>query len=637
MSFFFQTNEDTQSPQQSGVDYESQVQVLTSPELINDTVVDLKNSYPDISYDSLTEGMTVERVGETKIIEVRYSANNPEKVKTVLDKLANTYLDYSLEKRQTKLYHGIKFVDKQLPPLKQKVSQLEQQLQLFRQKHNFIDPQTHSQQIEQQVREINQRRLEINQQLAKSRSLLASLQGSNAQKSALNDASVHDNLLQRFNETEIELAKESARFRDNSPSIISLKEKRQNILPLLQKEAQRILDIKRTTAANNVSDLEKQGQVITEAEKFLQTKINQLPLLVRRYNELQRNLKMANESLNRFLEARETLQIKVAQSDIPWRLVQPPVKPALPSSPDVQRQLILGAIASILLGIGSGFLLEKLDKTYHSVDQIKDKSKLPILATVPYERRLKKYQGDLVSASKTSQEPTLVLEKNGEGEEVYVEGSSERLSQFPENESKKFLEALRVLNTNIQLLSSGEPIRSLTVSSSLIGDGKSTVAFYLARAAANMGKRVLLIDADMRNPQIHKLAGLDNSWGLSNAIASNAGIEKIAQNINSFGSLSIMTAGQVPPDPTKLLSSRKMEQLVANFHRAFDLIVYDVPASVGLADAHLVGSYTDGVILVAKLHKTDRPSLDQAMESLMTSNIPILGVVANGVSQNYQS
>ena len=183
------------------------------------------------------------------------------------------------------------------------------------------------------------------------------------------------------------------------------------------------------------------------------------------------------------------------------------------------------------------------------------------------------------------------------------------------------------------MLSSDESIRSLAVSSSLIGDGKSTVAFYLARTAATMGKRVLLVDADMRNPQIHSISGLDNSWGLSNAIAENIDAQNIIQNLPLSGRLSVMTAGKIPPDPTKLLASGKMEELVANFHRRFDLVIYDVPTAVGLADAHLIGSYTDGVVLVTKIHKTDRLSLSQAMETLRTSNIPILGIVTNGVQK----
>ncbi|MEM7556338.1 MAG: polysaccharide biosynthesis tyrosine autokinase [Cyanobacteria bacterium P01_A01_bin.84] len=626
--------------QQSSLDYESQVQVLTSPELIDDAVKELKTSYPDISYDSLTNALTIERVGKTKIIEVHYRSNNPQRVKNVLDKLAKTYLDYSLEKRQTKLYHGIKFVDQQLPPIQKKVTQLEQQLQIFRQKHNFIDPETQSQQIEEQVRNVNERRLQINQQLAKSRSLLTSLRGNKGSIAALADASVHDDLLKRFSETEIELAKESTRFREDSPPIQAIKEKRQNILPLLQKEAQRILDIKKTAAVNEVQELEQQSKIIEEAENFLQGKIKQLPLLVRRYNELQRSIKIANESLNRFLAARETIQIKIAQTDVPWRLVQAPVKPLVPSSPDVQRQIILGIIASTLLGIGSGLLLEKLDNSYHSVDRIKEKSKLPILATIPYERQLRQSHKGHLSPVKASKSSTLVLETNTDGEEIYVEQPYTVFDEFPENESKKFLEALRILNTNIQLLSSDEPIRSIAISSANVGDGKSTIAFYLARAAANMGKRVLLVDADMRSPKIHKLAGLDNSWGLSNVISSSSivknlevenTIQEIVRELPSVGKLSIMTAGQIPPDPTKLLSSRKMEQLIANFHQAFDLVVYDVPTAVGLADAHLIGSSTDGVVLVTKIHKTDRSSLNQAMDSLKTSNIPILGIVANGV------
>lgn len=594
----------------SVLDYDSQIQVLTSPELINEAVKDLKISFSDINYDSLNNSLTIQRVGDTKIIDVSYRSRDPERIKHILEKLANTYLDYSLEKRQTKLRYGIQFVEKQLPPIQNKVNQLEQQLQLFRQKYNFIDPQNQSEQLKLQLNVLNEQRIAINQELAKSRSLLKNVQRQEGNLVTLIDkgnSSVYEDVLKKLRDTEIEIAKESARFQENSLPIQVLKEKRENMLSVLRqekqrtedlrrKETQRIADVRRNEVVQQLKSLEEQSQVLTQAEQQLGLQLKQLPFLSRQHSELQRNLRIANESLNRFLGARESLQIEIAQTEVPWELVKGPVVPEVPVSPNRKNDLILGLIASTLIGLGSALLLEKLDSSYHSIDELREKVRLPILASIPYEKHLPKHAKYNVSA--------------------------------------KFLEALRVLHTNIQLLSSKRGIRSIVISSATFGEGKSTVALHLARTAAAMGKRVLLVDADMRTPQIHQLSGINNSWGLSNVISEGIPTEKVIPRLILVDELSILTAGSTPSDPAKLLASKQMEQLMGDFRQFFDLIIYDAPPVAGLADASLLGYCCDGVMLVTRMNKNDRSSLEQAIDNLRMSHISVLGIVANGTKKS---
>ena len=609
------TAEQDDNTNNSALDYESQIQVLTSPELINEAVEDLKTSLSDINYDSLNSSLDIQRVGDTKIINVSYRSRDPQRIKQVLDKLANVYLDYSLEKRQTKLRNGIQFVEKQLPPIKTRVNQLEQQLQSFRQKYNFIDPQTQSEQLKGQLNTLAEQRVAINQQLAKSRSLLKSFleeQGNLNPLSEQESSSAYEDVLKKLRDIEIEIAKESARFRENSVPIQVLKEKRQNMLSVLRqeeqrvkdlrgKETQRLADVRRTEVVNELKTLEQQSQVLAQAEQQLELKLKQLPFLSRQHSELQRNLRIANEILNQFLGARESLQIQIAKTEVPWQLVLAPVVPEKPISPDRSKDLILGLIASTLISIGIALLLEKLDNSYHSVDELKEKVKLPILASIPHEKYLAKYP----QTAKNS-------------------------GQYG---SASFLEALRVLHANIQLLGSKEGIRSIVVSSAKFGEGKSTVAFHLARTAAAMGKRVLLVDADMRNPQIHQLLGINNSWGLSNVVSEGITADKVIPELTSVDELSIMTAGSTPSDPAKLLASKEMEQLMGDFRQIFDLVIYDAPPVVGLADASLLGYCCDGTVLVTRIGKTDRSSLEEAIDNLRMSHISILGIVANGTKK----
>ncbi|MEA5503132.1 polysaccharide biosynthesis tyrosine autokinase [Halotia wernerae UHCC 0503] len=638
----------------ASLDYESQIQVLKSPALMGSIIRTLQVSYPDISYNSLINSLTITKFGETKIIEVRYRSNDPNKIKTVLDRIAEDYIDYSQEKRQTKLRQGIRFVDKQLPYIRSRVDRLQKELQMFRQKYDFVDPEAQSGLIAGQVTALTNQRQNVTQELAQARANLAILQGKNGRLAALINAPLYQQLLAQVQQLNVQIATESTRLQDDNPALQTLKEKRESLLPLVSQEAQRVYDVKLAEIVNQIQTLEVQSREIAKTEQKLEQKRKQWPVLARQYTELQRTLQVATESLNRFLSTRETLQIQVSQTELGWQLIQPPNKPQEPvSSSDFKRSLIVGLIASILLGIGAALLLEKLDKTYHSVNVLKDKVKLPLLGIIPFEKHVKNHQdwanihvkqdksrlqilgNNLFERQVESnqnrtftQKAPIVTVQNPVSEGIY--GSAVEPNQDYSNYSPNFLDALRVLYTNIQLLSADHQIRSITISSAMLGDGKSTVAFHLAQIATAMGQRVLLVDADLRQPVIHTLSGLNNLWGLSNLISTNLPAQEVIRKIPSMNQLSVITAGPTPPDPTKLLSSDKMKRLMADFHNTFDLVIYDVPHLVGLADASLLAPHTDGLLMVVRMDKTDSSVLNQALDNLKFSRLNVLGMVSNG-------
>lgn len=623
--------------EKSGLDYETQIQVLKSPELMANIIKQLQVSYPDLNYDSLVNYLTITRLGQTKIIEFRYQSDDPVKIKVVLDTLAKSYLKYSLDNRQTNLRQGILFVDKQLPSIQSRVNQLQQQLQQFRQQYEFIDPQTQSQQLANAVSTLAQQRLMIDQQLTSAISYYNSLQGTEGAKTVLRDAAVYQQLVSQFRLLETQIAYESTRFHNDSLPMQILREKREGLLPLLRQEAQRVWTLKIAEVTGQIKNLEDQSQVIAQAEKRLQQKIEQLPVLTRHYTELQRNLQLASESLNRFLTTRETLQIEAARTQVPWQIVQAPIQPSSPVSPNTQRNLMLGLVASTLLGIGGALLIEKLDNTYHTVDAFKDKLKLPMLATVPFERHINTHNRATSAKTSTANSANEQIQGNSQSSAIVLRVSA-LVEEYGRYESNKFLDALRVLYTNIQLLSSDQPIRSIVISSASPSEGKSTIAFNLAQTACAMGQRVLLVDTDLRRPRIHAMSDLNNLWGLSSIISGNMPVETVIRQLPSMTDLSILTAGPIPPDPIKLLSSQKMKQLMADFHQAYDLVIYDAPPLVGLADANLLAPHTDGLVLVTRMHRTDRSALSQAMDNLKMSRTNILGMVINGQrggSSNY--
>jgi capsular exopolysaccharide synthesis family protein len=209
--------------------------------------------------------------------------------------------------------------------------------------------------------------------------------------------------------------------------------------------------------------------------------------------------------------------------------------------------------------------------------------------------------------------------------------SLKRIIVSSNSEDFSMIEAFHYLYTNIQFLNAEHPINSITITSTIKGEGKSTVAVYLAKTAAAVGKRVLLVDANMRFPQLHTYLGLSNKKGLSNTLSSDLSLNEVIQRLPEDENLFVLTAGSVPPDPITLLSSKKMHYLREQFLALFDLVIYDTPPLNRVADGHLLASQTDGTVLIVKIEKTDRGQVTKALDQLNVADFKVLGVVANGV------
>lgn len=626
------------SIQAPSIDYATQIQVLWSPQVISPIVDQIKERYPEIDYSTLVQKLAINRLSETKILEVSYQDSDPQKIQFILEKVADGYINYSLSQQQNSLQQGIKFVEKQLEKQYERVDKLQEKLQEFRQKYNLIDPETQGQLLTNRVSGIVQQRQETQSRLGETRSLYSTLQKQLGLEpnqalavAALSEAPRYQQLLNQLSEVESKIAAESARFTQESPNIQKLLEQRENLLPLLRQEAAGVLGSNSSgvvldaesaspnsirlsltkemvEAANQIRVLERRQQAIALAENQMSQQLKQLAVTARYYTDLQRELQVATESLNRFLGVRETLQIEAARKNLPWQKLSEPKQPQEPISPNAPRSILLGAVAGLLAGMGAALLIEKLDNVFHSPDELKDSTGLPILGLIPFNKQLANTQESVVS-----------------GQSSVVKGQLAHYNASP------FLEAFRSLHANIYFLSPDKPLRSLVISSSVPAEGKSTLSTHLAQAAAAMGQRVLLVDADLRLPQVHKLTDLPNVWGLSHVISTDMNVDDIIQRSPLEDNLFVLTAGQIPPDPTRLLSSKKMQNLIQRFEEAFDLVIYDTPPLLGLADTKLLSPHTDGIVLVVGLGRTDRAVLRQVLDGLKTSHAPVLGLVANGV------
>ncbi|AFY86356.1 GumC family protein [Chroococcidiopsis thermalis] len=636
--------EEKEEKDSPGLD-ETTLKVLQSPKLMSPITQKLQLYYPGSS----TPQLNIKLLPNTNILEVSYKDPNFEKVQFVLDTVAEAYLKYSLEERQTDVNLGIQFVESQLPQLQRQVEFLQQRLQGFRQRHGIVNSDTQGQHLSYQLDRIEQKRLEIQTQLSSStafyNNLYEKLRLQPDTAAAITELSESPHYLKLFNllqDVETKIAAKSSRYKEDSPEFQSLLAQQQQLLQAVRKEERRILgdrlpngttDLidtaspgsarlreiqKLTNAAKQIQSLKAQDYTLNKSENLLRQQAKQFPIIIRQKDDLERQLRIASDNLNHFLTKREALRIDAAQKQVPWQILTPPSEPQN-TAPTVQRNLVLGTALGLLVSFGVALLVDKLNNVFYNSEEIKDKTKLLILGEIP----------------------SVKFDRNS------------RLAQ--KTEVSDFWESFRSLYTNVSFLDFNGTVRSLAIVSAAPEDGKSTVALYLAQTAAAMGKRVLLVDANLRTPTIHKMLNLSNAQGLSNAIAEGLNFQYAIQQVRnsseeaedngafheatahsreiSKDNLFILTAGSIPPNPSILLSSPQMQSLAEQLQQTFDLVIYDTSHLIGFADANLLARHVDASILTVSMGKTNCSALVKALEQLNFSATPVLGAVASGIQR----
>lgn len=201
------------------------------------------------------------------------------------------------------------------------------------------------------------------------------------------------------------------------------------------------------------------------------------------------------------------------------------------------------------------------------------------------------------------------------------------------NPKSPISEAYRVLRTNIQYSSIDKPLKMLTITSSGPGEGKTTTAINIAITFVQAGNRVLVIDGDLRKPKVHKIMGLDNQNGLTNILASKGDYTKYVKKCEIEG-LDIITCGAIPPNPSELLASNQMKQLMQRIREDYDLVIIDAPPVGNVTDAAIISTIVDGTILVAASGTVEIDNIKRSKELLQKVNANIIGVVLNKLDKD---
>jgi polysaccharide biosynthesis transport protein len=624
------TDTKTPPPSDKGLDYSTQIEVLYSARLLNPILQEVANRYPGSTYDAVVPNLKVVRMGETKIIEVSYHDSNPDKTRLILQKIAKSYLEYSRDQQQQELRQSLKFVEDQLPKIQDRVNELNESLEGLRQKYNFIDPDKYSEDLSKQIVTLAQQRQALESDIAAMQLRVAMLQQQLGQATALSQSAKYQTVLEKFQVLEQQIAIESARFGPNSPNIQLLKRQQENLVPILLKEAETAVGEQLANTENDLQILLARYRSITKSYDGLNQQYRQLPNISRLSNEFKRDLEIATASLTRFLQTRDTLRTQAAKNDIPWQLLSEPQELKLQPGASPIKGMVSGAITGAIIGIAIAVLIEKLENTFYVIEDIKHKIRVPVVGVIPIHPDLNDnlpglHVVDLQLPAKPDAQAIPPLKAG-------ADYSSEQNYWLREYDAYGFMEAFRTLGTSLNQTALAK--KSLVVTSALPHEGRSTVAIHLAQAIAAMGQRVLLVDAYLRkgSSRIDTLMNLPEGRGLSDYLVGDTSALDVIQRLSWESNLFVMPSGTPVPDPTRLLASEQMTEMMHQMEQNFDRIIYVTPPLMGLADVKLVAAAAGGILLVTKLgRRGSADALAYTTSRLKEARLPIVGIVANGV------
>ncbi len=653
-------NNELTEPNMPVFDYSAQTKLMMSSKLLKKAVDILRPHYPDMTVEdikgnnengknsALVVNQLAGRAGvnqvPSQVFQVSFRDDDPVKTQRVLEALRKVYQDYNLEQRQERLHKGLNFVSTRLPQIKKEVEQAEKNLEDFRRQHNIVDPQVQSKILLASLSNIKEQRETTRAQMkdvqARYNNLeekVATLSQNSQIASRFNQSTRYQSLLNEVKKTELAIAREEMRYTEESPILASLKQQHQSQQTLLQQEVKKLLGGQSLNTDNTQKLLLIQGQTtevdpilvqefiqvetilkgliahensLSESEKRLSSQLSKYPSLIAEYNRLLPAVETQRKIFEQLLQTQQYLGLKISQGGFDWQVLE---EPGLGTSTSNRRSMLLlgGVVVSPILGIAVALLWGMFNYTIYSVQELQKLTKLRLLGSVPKlaPRGLKKRLPILFWQKPQNLTPSLV----------------ETSTWLPCHES------LDMVYQNIQIIQHPYPFKSVMLTSALSREGKTTLALGLAASAARMHRRILLIDANLRSPHLHKNLQLSNDWGLSLLLIdeANTQVQDYIQPIHP--AIDILTAGPTPEDTINLLSQERMQELIKLFEQTYDLVLIDAPPILGTVDARILASFCDGIVMVGRIGQITPNELTQSTEIL--SNLNLVGIIANDVSR----
>jgi polysaccharide biosynthesis transport protein len=560
----------------------------------------------------------------SRIIEVHYRSADPQMAANVVNTLMQTYVENNFKARFESTMQASDWLQKQLVDMQMKVETSQEKLVRYQKEHEILG-------IDEKQNIITSKLDELNKALTAAESermdkesfyrlvqsgdpdaIAASAGGlendSGSQSGSQSASQLLETLQAKQAELKIQAADLNTQFGPSYPKLAQINNQLKEIDSQIQREMKKIASKVR---GQYETALQRENMLRDALEKQKQ-EANQLNESAIEYNLLKRDSDTYRTLYEGLLQKLKEAGVSAGLKSNNFRIVDSARPPTAPIEPNIPRNLMFAVVLGLASGVGLAFLLEGLDNTIRTTEQAQMISSLPPLGMIPLGSK---------SAREGANPKRLVIASSKEAVELVTQVRPQ----------SQMAESYRALRTSLLLSNLGSPPKVIMVTSALPQEGKTTTSINCAVVLAQKGVRVLLIDADLRRPSIHKTLGMGPRTGLSNVLTGSTTLEQAITRTTILPNLYVLPAGTPPPNPAELLASTNMRDVLAQLSEQYDHIVVDTPPSLSVTDAVVLSPRADAVVLVIRSGQTTKQALRRARDILAQVNAKVVGVLLNAV------
>jgi len=574
----------------------------------------------DVAASQLLGGLEIEPVRESTLVMIGWVGTNPALSADVANAMADAYISYTIESQFSMTEQAGEFLVNQIGKLKREIAEAEQLLQSYGEAKRIVSINDEANITMQGLRELAQERIDAQTALARAAAYRAAVIESPPDGlPQVLQSNLINRLREEYAQLEAEYAEMSRRFKADWPELQTLRFKLDGAAARLELETTRIAEQVRAAAAADyqraMSQVQNLERLLSEQEEAAQ----QLRRDSVEYATLRSEVEEKRETLNRLMKRQNEMALSAELRDLDStstyvRVVERAKAPGAPFRPNIKLNLLLALLFGSALGVGMALLLDYLDNTVKSASDLERMVGKPVLAVVPFHGK----------AAGT----TLVRRKQ-------PAPASQAFDMVSHLEGRTSVaEAYRELRTAILLSHAGEPPRLIMITSAVPEEGKSATSVNLAIVLAQLGRRVLLVDTDLRRPRLHRALDVPNPRGVSTYLS---GLEDDPGPLivpTPVDNLSILPSGPIPPNPSELLNAPRFTQLGRELAaRGFDHVVFDSPPVLSVVDPIIIASTADSTLLVVRAGRTARQSVRMAADKLAQAGGAPSGLVLNGLER----
>ncbi|HEY3359217.1 MAG TPA: polysaccharide biosynthesis tyrosine autokinase [Polyangia bacterium] len=553
---------------------------------------------------------------DNRIIEIYVEHADPGMAARLANGVADTYLGFNLDYKLGSTKDAVRWLADQLDDLKKELTQAELALHNFKKQNNVLSVPMEDKQnlLTKQIEKFNDsltavrmKRMEL---VARQRQILAARNQDPLKDSAilLTESPVASDLKKTYADEHRKLMELKARYLENHPLVRAQQAKLDTVLADLRREIDNALAANQGRF-NEAADAEKQLAAAFEAAKKEALDLNLRQIDYNRLKRGQENTeKLYGLVLTRLKETDLSANLRVSN----MRILDRALTPGAPIRPDVRKIMLMALVLALFAGIGLAVLIEVLDATVKTQEEVEALTGVPFLGILPSIEE--EHAAGITARSNGTVDPR---------KDLFLHT----------NPKSSVAECARSIRTNLLFMSPERPLKTLVVTSAGPREGKTTTAISLAIAMAQGGQRVLLIDTDLRRPRIHRSFGVTGETGLTAVLLGHTELGA-AIKTTDVPNLYVLPCGPLPPNPAELLHTERFGALMQQMQQRYDRVIFDSPPVIAVTDAAVLGARVDGVVMVVKAGQTAREGLRRSVRVLADVSARVLGTVLNDLDVN---